>query len=161
MAKRLQSADLDTPPETAVDVRMAPGFLSVSDDMEIADWPTSLRVGTPQWKAYLVNAATTPDLFLVPGEEVQFTAVHWLVQRAEREDEKTGEVRRFTQLVLFDADGNTFATSGHVAMHDLARVLRVYSPEEWAVGLTFNIRSRPNRAGTRNYHQIRVVPKEG
>lgn len=161
MAKRLQHSELDQETPLQVIERLPPGFLEVSDDTPIEQWPTNLQVGSPRWKAYLVNAATTPDLFLTPGEEVTLEAVHWIVVRTEREDEKTGEVRRFTQLVLFDRDGNTFATSGEFARHDLARVLRAYDPAEWAAGITFRVKSRPNRAGTRSYHQLRVIPKEG
>lgn len=160
MAKKLQSEQLDEQPETRVSTVTPPQTLVARRDDPPESWPTSLQVGSPRWKALLLNAQTTPDVTVTNGEEVVFTAVDWLVQWTERIDRQTGEVSQFSQVVLFSRDGDTLATSSEVVAHQLARCLRVFSPTEWAAGLTFRFRGRTSAAG-RTYHQMRVVPQEG
>jgi len=145
-------------PETSVAVRWdEPGCITLRQDSPPEEWPTSLQVGSPAWKAALVNSALTPDLVIGNDWSEVYHVTDWLVSWRESVDEKTGEVRKYPWLTLFCANGTIVGTSSSVIPHELARMLRVFTPEEWAVGIGVRFRSRVNRAGNRHYHEMRVV----
>lgn len=165
MAKKLQQSELDghgdsrieTPESTALSERYPVGCLTLRENAPPEEWPTSLQVGTPKWRAAIVNASCTPDLVIGAEWSEPYTVVDWLVMWRESVDEETGEVKRYPWLVLFCQDGSLIGTSSQTVPHMLARALQLYTAEQWKAGIGVKFRRRPNRAGTRSYHEMRVV----
>ena len=84
------------------------------------------------------------------------TAHHWLAYPDEREDPETGEVRQFATIVLFDKHGKFFKTTSAYAPRRLKAAIELFTPEDWARGVTFLITVRLS-SQKRPYHDIRVV----
>ena len=131
--------------------------LTLAQDASPEEWPTSLQVGSSRWRAAIVNSACTPDLNIGAEWSEPFTVTDWLVMWREGVDESTGEVKKYPWLSLICANGDVIGTSSAVVPHQLARMLKTYSPAEWAAGIKVKFRRRLNRSGTKTYHEMRVV----
>lgn len=165
MAKKLQQSELDgqgddrqeRQQQTQLVEQYPSGCLTLRDGDPPESWPTSLEVGSSKWKAALVNSACTPDLNIGADWSEPFTVTDWLVMWRETADQETGEINRYPWLSLICQDGSIIGTSSEVVPHAIARMLRSYTAEEWRAGIKVRVRRRTNRAGTRSYHELRVV----
>lgn len=137
--------------------RFPVGCLQITAQTPPDQWPTSLVKGSPQHKAAIVNCACTPDVEVGHEWSETFRVVDWLIMVRESVDEKTGEIREYPWLALICDDGSIVGTSSQIVPHQLARVLREYTEEEWLKGIPMKIRRRMSRGGGRSYHELRVA----
>lgn len=168
MAKRMQHTEIDERNdecqvinplrETALAERYPEGCMDISVNTPPDQWPTSLQVNSPEWKAALVNAACTPDLEIGAEWSEPIEVTDWLIMIRETADPTTGEVNQYPWLTLIAQDGTMIGTSSAVVPHQLARMLRAYSAEEWKAGIKVRFRRRMNRQHTKTYHEMRIVP---
>jgi len=156
MSKKISAEDPPVTDDNRVSIVTWPQTCVALRDVDPLTWPTSLEPGSARWKAALVNAQTAGDYDLSAGEVVEFVATDWLVHWTSAPDEKTGLINEFSQIVLLGADGSLVKTSSEVVAHQLARVLQVFTVEEWRAGIRFQLRGRVSRRG-RGYHELRVL----
>lgn len=129
--------------------------LMVDADTPLHQCPTSLDVADPQQRALLFACGNPGDIEFDANGVACVRAVHWLIMPDEGEDPETGEVRQFARLVLIQADGRFFRTTSAFAPRRLRAALELYSPAEWAEGVTFIVSRRQSKRG-RTYHDFRV-----
>lgn len=152
-----KTAERDANEVVPIDASERSRSLTLAQDAPPEEWPTSLQVGSPKWRAAIVNSACTPDLNIGAEWSEQFTVTDWLVMWREGVDESTGEVRKYPWLSLICANGDVIGTSSAVVPRQLARMLETYSADEWSAGIKVKFRRRLNRSGTKTYHEMRVV----
>jgi hypothetical protein len=117
---------------------------------------TNLDLSTERGKALLINASNPADLVFDKDRQIRITAVNFLLFPDQVQDEDTGELREFTRTVLIDREGHTYQTTSMFAPRRMRAVLRLWSPERWAEGITFVITERQSRRPGRKYHDMRV-----
>ncbi len=130
------------------------GTVAVTDDP--TTWPSSYEPGSPSWQAAVVNSALTPDVVIGPEWSPAVTMTGWMATRRESVEETTGEVSHYPWLVFQCADGSIVGTSSPIVAQQLARLLAVYPPEQWARGVSVQFRRRTSRSGDKSYHEMRV-----
>lgn len=123
----------------------------------ITGCPTNIDARTLRGKAMLVKAGAPGDHEIKDGLPLHLVVTHWLVMPDQQMDEKTGEVSEFTRVVLFDAAGRTFRTSGAGAPATLLRLLQCYTRTEWLAGIPLVVYTRPSKRHRGSiYHDIQV-----
>jgi hypothetical protein len=133
--------------------------LAVQPGTVLVECPTSLDLTTSKGKAWAINAMGESDAFFDPDKPAEFTATDWLLMPGEATDEETGEVKQFTWLVLFDAEGKTAKTTSEVIPHRVYQMLSLYSVTEWHAGIKVRLLVRRSRKSGRTYHDLRIVPE--
>ncbi len=124
----------------------------------LAECPTNLRLDTYEGKALAIAAMSPGDIEIGKDGYVEMIVTHYILYPDEGVNEETGEVTRFTRLVLFTAEGLTYRTTSESAPRRIEAMLKLFGPAEWAAGLPFLIRERKSRKTGRTYHDIRLSP---
>lgn len=128
-------------------------------DTPITECPTNLDSRNPAHRALLFAAGNPADHRIGSDNRCIITATHWLAYPDEREDPETGEVRQFATIVLFDREGKFFKTTSAYAPRRLKAAIELFTPADWAKGITFIVTVRLGQA-KRPYHDIRIIVDE-
>ena len=129
--------------------------MTVTADMALQSCPTSLDITDKKQRAIMFQCGNPGDIVFDTHGIARVKAVHWLIMPDEGEDPETGEIRQFGRLVLIQADGRFFRTTSAFAPRRLRAALELYSPSEWAEGITFTISRRQSARG-RTYHHFAI-----
>lgn len=121
------------------------------------DWPTNFDLTTSAGKAGLINSGNPPVWRPQDGGTYIIRAVNWVVCPGESMDEETGAVSVFTQTVLIAKDGTNVKMSSDWAPRRLRAMLSMYSPQEWAAGITIECYTGQSRRQGRLYGSFRVL----
>lgn len=121
----------------------------------LMECPTNLDLTTQRGKALLIKSEGGRDYEHDGIEQVRIRVTHYLMKPTEVVDENTGEVREFVEVVLYDANGKMYRTSGVAAPRRLRALFEVFSPAEWADGIPLVITPRPSKRGA-PWHDIQV-----
>lgn len=115
----------------------------------------SFRPETASEKARLYRAMTTPDYKVADciNQVVRLTDVY--VERVEVADQETGEVALVPRVVLFDADGKTYAATSRGIANSLERLFMVYGQPHWNEAIPVKIQQVQN--GARRFFTLVVV----
>ena len=115
----------------------------------------SFRPETASEKARLYRAMTTPDHKVADciNQVVRLTDVY--VERVEVADQETGEVALVPRVVLFDADGKTYAATSRGIANSLERLFMVYGQPHWTEAIPVKIQQVQN--GARRFFTLVVV----
>jgi hypothetical protein len=132
--------------------------LSIRPDTPLADCPTNLDLNNRHHRALIFAAGNPADYDFGTDGSLKIKATHWLVMPRQIVKPESGEVLDVATLVLFDELGMFWRTSSEFAAMRLKASLELYPPEEWAQGITFEIRRRHSkRHPGGSYHDIRIL----
>lgn len=127
----------------------------------ISQCPTNIDVRTLRGRAMLVKAGSPGDYEVRDGAPLRLVATHWLVMPDTVDRQETGEVADVTRVVLYDAAGKTFRTTGVGSVPTLLRLLQAYTRQEWAGGIPLVVVSRPSKRYRGATYQDIQVDLEG
>ena len=115
----------------------------------------SFRPETAAEKARLYRAMTTPDFKVADciNQVIHLTDVY--VERVEVVDQESGEVALVPRVVLFDADGKTYAATSRGIANSLERLFMVYGVPHWTEAIPVKIQQVQN--GARRFYTLSVV----
>ncbi len=119
--------------------------------------PTNLNLSTNKGRALAVNGASPANYEVTADKPLHIVATHWLILPDGQVDEETGEVREFPRVVLYDAEGKTFRTTGIAAPAKIKLLSDMYDSDAWARGIPLLVTVLPSkkRKGA-HWHDIRV-----
>ena len=121
----------------------------------LSQCPTNLDMGTFLGKAMMFKAQGASQMNVTPEAPLRFRARHWAMIPDSRVSEKTGEIREFVSVVLFDIDGRCFKSSGVASPFRLLALLQLYSEGEWMEGIPILVRAIP-KPGRAPMHSIEI-----
>lgn len=91
----------------------------------------SFHPDTPEEKAKLYRAMTNPDKKVSDCINQAFQLADVYIELVEMTQEDTGEVRQVPRVVLFAADGTTYAATSQGVYNAIQRLSLVYGPPSW------------------------------
>lgn len=104
----------------------------------------SIVAETEESKKQLFNALETCDALLndCVGQEIEIKDIY--VEEREVADEETGEVRPKYRTILFDANGQTYATGSYGIFNIVKKIVSIYGlPTSWENPIKVKVSKRP------------------
>lgn len=104
----------------------------------------SIVAETEESKKQLFNALETCDALLndCVGQEIEIKDIY--VEEREVADEETGEVRPKYRTILFDANGQTYATGSYGIFNIVKKIVSIYGlPTTWENPIKVKVSKRP------------------
>ena len=104
----------------------------------------SIVAETEESKKQLFNALETCDALLndCVGQEIEIRDIY--VEEREVADEETGEVRPKYRTILFDANGQTYATGSYGIFNIVKKIVSIYGlPTTWENPIKVKVSKRP------------------
>ena len=104
----------------------------------------SIVAETEESKKQLFNALETCDALLndCVGQEIDIKDIY--VEEREITDEETGEVRPKYRTILFDANGQTYATGSYGIFNIVKKIVSIYGlPNTWENPVKVKVSKRP------------------
>ena len=94
-------------------------------------------------KKDLFNALETCDALLndCVGQEIDIKDVY--CEEREITDEETGEIKKKYRTILFDMNGQTFATGSYGIFNIMRKLMAIYGMPTWKNGLKVKVAKRP------------------
>lgn len=99
-------------------------------------------------KKKLFNALENCDLLLndCVGQEIAMKDLY--IEAYENEDETTGEVKTKYRTIIFDVDGQTYATGSYGIYNILNKIVAIYGlPSTWAEPVKVEVIKKPTKDG--------------
>lgn len=115
----------------------------------------NLDMSTPRGKALALRAVSPATIEMPSDGTLRIIAVAYIVIPDSQTDDKTGELREFSRVVLFDTAGKHYRTS---AAHGPARLMQMcslYTDDDWQRGIPLVVTVRKSKRGT-TYHDIQI-----
>lgn len=104
----------------------------------------SIVAETEESKKQLFNALETCDALLndCVGQEIDIKDIY--VEEREITDEETGEVKPKYRTILFDANGQTYATGSYGIFNIVKKIVSIYGlPTSWENPIKVKVSKRP------------------
>lgn len=104
----------------------------------------SIVAETEESKKQLFNALETCDALLndCVGQEIDIKDIY--VEEREITDEETGEVKPKYRTILFDANGQTYATGSYGIFNIVKKIVSIYGlPTSWENPVKVKVSKRP------------------
>lgn len=104
----------------------------------------SKLVETEEEKKQLFNTLETCDALLndCVGTEIELKDIY--VEERQTVDEETGELKTKYRTILFDVNGQTYATGSYGIYNIIKKIVRIYGlPTEWENPLKVKVAKRP------------------
>ena len=104
----------------------------------------SIVAETEESKKQLFNALETCDALLndCVGQEIEIKDIY--VEEREVADEETGEIRPKYRTILFDANGQTYATGSYGIFNIVKKIVSIYGlPTTWENPIKVKVSKRP------------------
>ena len=104
----------------------------------------SKKVETEEEKKNLFNALESCDALLndCVGQEITLKDIY--VEEKQVQDEETGELKTKYRTILFDENGQTYATGSYGIYNILKKIVGIYGlPENWNNPLKVKVAKRP------------------
>lgn len=104
----------------------------------------SIVAETEESKKQLFNALETCDALLndCVGQEIEIKDIY--VEEREVADEETGEVKPKYRTILFDANGQTYATGSYGIFNIVKKIVSIYGlPTTWENPIKVKVSKRP------------------
>ena len=104
----------------------------------------SKKAETDGEKKDLFNALESCDALLndCVGQEIEIKDIY--VEEKEVIDDSTGELKRKYRTILFDANGQTYATGSYGIYNVMKKIVSIYGlPEMWDNPLKVKVAKRP------------------
>ena len=101
-------------------------------------------VETEKEKKELFNALETCDALLndCVGQEIEIKDIY--VEEKQVMDDETGEIKTNYRTILFDENGQTYATGSYGIYNVLKKIVQIYGlPETWEKPLKVKVAKRP------------------
>ena len=101
-------------------------------------------VETEKEKKELFNALETCDALLndCVGQEIEIKDIY--VEEKQVMDDETGEIKTKYRTILFDENGQTYATGSYGIYNVLKKIVQIYGlPETWEKPLKVKVAKRP------------------
>lgn len=94
-------------------------------------------------KKELFNALETCDALLndCVGQEINIKDVY--CEEREVADEETGELKKKYRTILFDVNGQTYATGSYGIFNIMRKLMAIYGAPTWENGLKVKVAKRP------------------
>lgn len=94
-------------------------------------------------KKELFNALETCDALLndCVGQEIDIKDVY--CEEREVADEETGEMKKKYRTILFDMNGQTYATGSYGIFNIMRKLMAIYGMPTWENGLKVKVAKRP------------------
>ena len=99
-------------------------------------------------KKKLFNALENCDLLLndCVGQKIKMKDLY--IEAYENEDEESGEVKTKYRTIIFDVDGQTYATGSYGIYNILNKIVAIYGlPSNWAEPVEVEVVKKPTRDG--------------
>lgn len=147
-----ETTEIITPEETAIP--SLAGVFGRTQSNAPAPYVSFRPVTYPQ-KARLYKAMTNPDYRVADciNKAIRLTDV--FVEWVEMLDKSTGEMQSVPRVVLFDADGKTYAAVSRGIANSLERLSMVYGMPHWDEPITVIIRQV--QSGERRFYSLDVA----
>ena len=103
---------------------------------------------TEKEKKELFNALESCDALLndCVGQEINIKDIY--VEEKQVMDDETGEIKTKYRTILFDENGQTYATGSYGIYNILKKIVQIYGlPESWEKPLLVKVAKRPNGNG--------------
>ena len=97
----------------------------------LGDLYVSFKPETDEQKAALYKAMSQPDRKMSDFINQKINAVDLYIEVVEITDEETGETAKLPRVVLFDADGKTYASISKGIFNAVKRLCTVYGMPHW------------------------------
>lgn len=104
----------------------------------------SIVANTEESKKQLFNALETCDALLneCVGQEIELKDIY--VEERQVFDEETGEVKNKYRTILFDENGQTYATGSYGIYNIIRKIISIYGyPTDWKNPLKVKVSKRP------------------
>lgn len=103
----------------------------------------SKNVETEEEKKDLFNALETCDALLndCVGQEIAIKDVY--CEEREVMDDETGEMKKKYRTILFDVNGQTYATGSYGIFNIMRKLMAIYGAPTWENGLKVKVAKRP------------------
>ena len=104
----------------------------------------SIVANTEESKKQLFNALETCDALLneCVGQEIELKDIY--VEERQVVDEETGEVKNKYRTILFDANGQTYATGSYGIYNIIRKIIAIYGyPTDWENPIKVKVSKRP------------------
>lgn len=104
----------------------------------------SIVANTEESKKQLFNALETCDALLneCVGQEIELKDIY--VEERQVLDEETGEVKNKYRTILFDANGQTYATGSYGIYNIIRKIITIYGyPTDWENPIKVKVSKRP------------------
>ena len=104
----------------------------------------SIVANTEESKKQLFNALETCDALLneCVGQEIELKDIY--VEERQVFDEETGEVKNKYRTILFDANGQTYATGSYGIYNIIRKIISIYGyPTDWENPIKVKVSKRP------------------
>ena len=94
-------------------------------------------------KKDLFNALETCDALLndCVGQEIDIKDVY--CEEREITDDETGEIKKKYRTILFDMNGQTYATGSYGIFNIMRKLMAIYGMPTWENGLKVKVAKRP------------------
>lgn len=94
-------------------------------------------------KKDLFNALETCDALLndCVGQEIDIKDVY--CEEREITDDETGEIKKKYRTILFDMNGQTYATGSYGIFNIMRKLMAIYGMPTWKNGLKVKVAKRP------------------
>ena len=99
---------------------------------------------TEKEKKELFNALESCDALLndCVGQEIEIKDIY--VEEKQVIDDETGEIKTKYRTILFDKNGQTYATGSYGIYNVLKKIIQIYGlPESWEKSLNVKVAKRP------------------
>ena len=99
---------------------------------------------TEKEKKELFNALESCDALLndCVGQEIDIKDIY--VEEKQVMDDETGEIKTKYRTILFDVNGQTYATGSYGIYNILKKIVQIYGlPESWEKALKVKVAKRP------------------
>ena len=147
------TTEIITPEESQIP-SLAGVFGRTRNEAAPAPYVSFRPVSAPD-KRKLYQAMTNPDYRIADCINQQIRLVDVFVEWVEMVDRNTGETSMVPRIVLFDADGHTYAAVSRGIANSLERLSMVYGMPHWDEPITVKIRQV--QAGERRFYSLDVV----
>lgn len=104
----------------------------------------SIVANTEESKKQLFNALETCDALLneCVGQEIELKDIY--VEERQVFDEETGEIKNKYRTILFDANGQTYATGSYGIYNIIRKIISIYGyPTDWENPIKVKVSKRP------------------
>lgn len=100
---------------------------------------SSKVVETPEEKKELFNALETCDALLndCVGQEITIKDIY--CEEKQVLDEETGEIKNKYRTILFDINGQTYATGSYGIFNILKKIIAIYGQPTWEDGIKVKV----------------------
>lgn len=100
-------------------------------------------VETEEEKKELFNALETCDALLndCVGQEINVKDVY--CEEREVQDEETGETKKKYRTIIFDVNGQTYATGSYGIFNIMKKLFVIYGMPTWEKGVKVKVAKRP------------------